>query len=350
MTNRRIKKKQAKAGKAETEAEPTPPPAPRFIEIVNWKKAQPRMTGKKLPWLKLYTSLLDNDEFALLDDASRVLIIALWMYAMRTGQHVFPDDAKWLHRKIPMLNSEPDLQPLLDAVDIYGNPRPWVQYCDPPKPKTPRSRKPVKTDAEKKQGEESRVEESRGEQTTVARRGELSGRRERREEEKRRVGPDSETRSDQSQSQSTAAQSTADPTPADPTKPDALGQRKATQVAEPAPGSDNQPQARQRRHRGIYVAGYDRHDLTLGRRVFIALRLGGDPDHGDGYSEVCSFAAVWHRIMQQLARAPPEVRDELGRRAIREAETIAKRRSARSKSKVWISNVRKIAAKRASGH
>ena len=103
---------------------------PQYIELVHWREAQPNMPERDAPWMKLYTSLLDNDAFESLDDAARMLLIAMWLYAARSGRHVFPADGKWLRRRIPMLNGEPDLQPLLEAVDSYGRPQPFIRIVD----------------------------------------------------------------------------------------------------------------------------------------------------------------------------------------------------------------------------
>jgi len=105
-----------------------------FFEIVNWKKAQPKLSGRGNTWCKNYTSLLEHDGYASLADGSRNLLHMLWLYAARTGQHILPADSKWLWRQIPILNSEPDLRPLLETKDIYGRPTPFLRLCGPPGP------------------------------------------------------------------------------------------------------------------------------------------------------------------------------------------------------------------------
>jgi len=107
----------------------------KYIEIINWKKAQPKMKDGPNAWMKLYTSLLDHDGFGGMNDSARVLLIGLWLYAARTGHYILPADPKWLHRKIPMLHAEPNLKPLLEAKDIFGHPTPFLQYCDHPQVK-----------------------------------------------------------------------------------------------------------------------------------------------------------------------------------------------------------------------
>lgn len=103
----------------------------RFFKIVNWDKAQPNMPkGRANAWMKLYTSLLDHDGYGGLDCISRNIIVCLWLYRTRSGLRVFPADPKWLLRKIPLLGAEPDLGPLAEAKDAFGNPSPFIEYCD----------------------------------------------------------------------------------------------------------------------------------------------------------------------------------------------------------------------------
>lgn len=152
--------------------------AGRWLEIVNWRKAQPKMRGRGNTWCKVYTSLLDHEGFEGLDDTSRVLILALWLYAARSGRHVFPSDPKWIAKRIPMLNSPPDFGPLLDARDAVGRPEPFLRYCEAPaaeepeaeakakaKPKATggakRGRKPKTEKREEKRREQKRAEQTR---------------------------------------------------------------------------------------------------------------------------------------------------------------------------------------------
>lgn len=359
----------------------------RFIEIVNWKIAQCISTNNA-PWMKLYTSLLDNDAFGNLDDESRMLIISLWLYTARVGHHVFLADPRWLRRKIPMLNTDPNLDPLLEATDDRGCPTPFLRYCGPPtgqekatKKQEKRATKKQGKKSTKKQEKKSTKKESRGVETAFLgaqtqlnrycgppetdqpsragaharekRRGEESrgeqtrdGREEKKREKKRRA---EERRAEQSRAETgdkTASQSTVDQKtsePADPPKPD-QGQAQAAYAVQPAPGLSNQPRPDRRRRSLSSAVKYDRHDLTVGRRVHQALRLLSDPDEGDGYSEVCSFASVLHGILEQHSRSPPEARDHLVLRIIKLAVKIAKSKSARSKSAIWISKAREIAA------
>ena len=150
------------------------------------------------------------------------------------------------------------------------------------------------------------------------------------------------------EAQTAQQQVQAEPEPENPTNPDALGQCKATRVAEPVPGSVKQPQAHRRSGSLSSAAQYDRHDMVFGRSIFIALRLAGDPDNG-AIDETTSFASTWHKIQQQSCRSPPEI-DQLAMRLRKEAQMIARRPSARNKAAVWNNTAPKIAAAQTTKH
>lgn len=104
----------------------------KFIEVVNWDKAQPRMTGENNTWYKQYNSILDNDRIAALDDKSYRLLTGLWALSARMGTNIFPADPKWLMRRMAFLRDEPDLKPLMNVRDIFGREAPFVRFCEPP--------------------------------------------------------------------------------------------------------------------------------------------------------------------------------------------------------------------------
>lgn len=89
-----------------------------YFSIKNWETFQ-HYTSRNPPWIKLYHSLLDDYEYGCLQDASKLLLISLFMLASRTGNKI-PLDHKWIKQKA-MLTIEPDLKPLLDAGFINYN-------------------------------------------------------------------------------------------------------------------------------------------------------------------------------------------------------------------------------------
>ncbi len=288
----------------------------RYIEIVNWKKAQPRMKGEHNDWMKLYTSLLDNDQFGALDDTSRMLIVALWLYAAASGRNVMPADPEWLWKKIPMLNSRPNLKPLLDATDAYGQAKPFIRYCEP---------KPNRS----KKAEQKRREESRGTLTG-------SGRKE--QKKKRRV---SQPRAKQSHQ----------PEPAEAQKPANPNESEAGQAREhivPAPARSAKHQA-SRRLGEIIEERFPQHwqdgdAEEFGWQIVEALGMPHDLHSLTIRSEWGAFAAWWIRLKEA---APSLALEELRAMAIAKADYVRRRaRTARNRSAVWFG----IMAKEMSHH
>ena len=222
--------------------------AEQFFEIVNWKKAQPRMVDGPNSWCKVYASLLDHDGFEGLNDASRVLIVMLWAYATRSGRHVFPADPAWIWKRIPFLNSEPNLEPLMAAKDVFGQLSPFVRYCPPPEPEgreeTAKAGKPgkkaaakkpaAKTKTEKEEKREERREENRTEDTKP-----LRVSREKKTKEKTRVSTETE------QTERQAAGVQAAEKPAEPVNPNdsEAGAAEAHIVPKPPQSAYRGPQA-----------------------------------------------------------------------------------------------------------
>jgi len=105
---------------------------PAFVEICNWKRAQPQMPKLGATWAKLYTSLLDHEGFARLRAADQLGVIALWLIAARTGRWVLPADPEWIMAKADFLHEPPDLATLANVTDAWGVPCPFVLYVDAP--------------------------------------------------------------------------------------------------------------------------------------------------------------------------------------------------------------------------
>ena len=97
---------------------------PQFLRIREWKRFQ-HYKDRDPPWIKLHRELLTSQTWVSLDDASRVLAVALMLLAAGTDNNN-PADAAYLKR-VAYLNGEPDWIPLLrtqfvELVDEIGNP------------------------------------------------------------------------------------------------------------------------------------------------------------------------------------------------------------------------------------
>jgi ribosomal protein L32 len=91
-----------------------------YIIIKNWKQFQ-HYKDRNPPWIKLYHSLLDDYEYSQLNDASKLLLLSLWMLAGRTDNKI-PNDLSWIKSK-SMLNNKIDLKPLINNgfISINGD-------------------------------------------------------------------------------------------------------------------------------------------------------------------------------------------------------------------------------------
>jgi hypothetical protein len=83
-----------------------------YIEIKNFKRFQHYKERNPL-WIKLYYETLDDYEFACLPDASKWLLVGLWMLASRTENKI-PHDVTWIAKKLA-LTERVKLDPLLSA-------------------------------------------------------------------------------------------------------------------------------------------------------------------------------------------------------------------------------------------
>ena len=88
------------------------------LSIVNWEKYQ-HYKHRNPPWIKLYHAILDDYQYGCLQDASKLLLISLFLLASRTGNSI-PADKKWIQNKA-MIKGEIDFKPLLDAGFITIN-------------------------------------------------------------------------------------------------------------------------------------------------------------------------------------------------------------------------------------
>ena len=329
-------------------------------------------------WMKLYTSLLDHDGFAALDDSARMLIVALWLYTADSGQRVLPTDPAWLKRKIPMLNGTPDLQPLLTATDVYGNPTPFIAYCKPPKGKGDsgggKSRSAVTggTGGGKGKAVKAAGTRSAGAKTKKRKTKEISGtgvatrtrraesieeekRREKREErrdetltgfereeekeKKERViqAPrgNSQSRTEQQQKKTEEPENPVSPIDSEDGSAEAVHiVPKPTRSAINRSTRYGNPQRIDSVIRERFPEHWQDPDCeAFGWEIVLALGYPDDREDPKIRSEWGAFAAWWYRVK---ASAPVIVIDDLRAMAIKKANYLrTKGRSARNKSAVW---------------
>ena len=80
-----------------------------FIRVRNWDKFQ-HYKKRNPPWVKLYSSVLDDYDYSCLQDASKLLFVLLPLLAAGTNNRI-PADPRWLQHKL-CLSEAPDLEPL----------------------------------------------------------------------------------------------------------------------------------------------------------------------------------------------------------------------------------------------
>ena len=83
----------------------------KTFSVKNFQKFQ-HYKDRAPPWIKLYNDLLDDYEFGLLPDASKMHLIAIWLLASRSANKI-PFDPKWVARRINA-NDPVNLQLLAD--------------------------------------------------------------------------------------------------------------------------------------------------------------------------------------------------------------------------------------------
>jgi hypothetical protein len=322
-------------------------------------------------WLKLYTDLLDHDVYTDegFSDSSRVLVTAMWMYAARTGRHIFPADPKWLYKKIPWLKQEPDYRPLLEAKNVYGEPTPFVRYCDAPKAQDGQERE-FEPDGQqeggrggsgsgRKSGAGAGSAKGRGGKKAKPKTHNTEEKREERREEKRESRTDTETLTGFGETnksatltgclkgQSTAEQSSPEPIAAtaqqsspEPEKPEnpmesEAGEAKAHIVPRPPPSVKG---AGPQRLGQILCERFPDHwsdpdAEAFGWEIVEALGMPRDPHNMEIRSQWGAFASWWCRLKQAAAM---DLWPEIRLIAVRKAQFVrVKARSARNKAAVW---------------
>jgi hypothetical protein len=82
------------------------------FEVKNFDRFQ-HYKDRSPPWIKLYNELLDDYEFARLQDASKLHLILIWLLASRSDNKL-PFDSEWVARRINA-TVPVDLEALADA-------------------------------------------------------------------------------------------------------------------------------------------------------------------------------------------------------------------------------------------
>jgi hypothetical protein len=70
----------------------------RTFNVKNFEKFQ-HYKDRSPPWIKLYNELLDDYEFGLLPDASKMHLVAIWLLASRSENKI-PYDPAWVAKRI----------------------------------------------------------------------------------------------------------------------------------------------------------------------------------------------------------------------------------------------------------
>lgn len=69
-----------------------------FFRVKNFEKFQ-HYKDRSPPWIKLYNELLDDYDFGLLPDASKMHLIAIWLLASRSDNKI-PYDPSWVAKRV----------------------------------------------------------------------------------------------------------------------------------------------------------------------------------------------------------------------------------------------------------
>lgn len=322
----------------------------QYIEIVNWKRAQPTMPEGPAQWLKLYPSLLHHDGFAELDDASRVLLVCLWMLAAETGRHVLPADPKWLRRSIPILNSEPDLRPLLEAKNAYGEPTPFLRIVDKAgiynihntprienksKSKSKSKTKPLRA-SEKKTEKKKRNASATADAVVTP---DQNGEQERSKSQTKTKTPRPER--PQKQTEQASRQTDRRGNPENPTQSEAKGAERAHTPKAPSLATGHDPCRLGR----IPIWWSDPACTAFSYAVFEALGLRCDPESRQGRDERGTFAA-W--LFETRARTPQQEWGDIESYALAKARELARtRKGVRKPGALWLSVMHKAVCPRA---
>ncbi len=91
----------------------------QFFNVKNWGSLQ-HYKDRAPPWIKLYNHLLDDYEFACLQDASKLHLVLIWLLASRNSNRL-PFNDKWIKQRIGV-DSKVDLEELVASGFIEVEP------------------------------------------------------------------------------------------------------------------------------------------------------------------------------------------------------------------------------------
>lgn len=84
----------------------------QYLAVKNWAEFQ-HYKDRNPPWIKLHRALLDDYEFARLQDASKAHLMLIWLFASQSDGRI-PNDPKFIQAKLG-LDKQPDLQVLVES-------------------------------------------------------------------------------------------------------------------------------------------------------------------------------------------------------------------------------------------
>lgn len=67
-----------------------------WIYVKNWERFQPRSDRPGLPWLRIYTTLIDDGEWLDLSSDDRVLLLTIWCQTQKLGSGLVEANQKRL--------------------------------------------------------------------------------------------------------------------------------------------------------------------------------------------------------------------------------------------------------------
>ena len=81
-----------------------------YLEVKNWEEFQ-HYKDRSPPWIKFHRSLLTDYDFGCLQDASKLHLVLIWLFASQCDNKI-PDDPEYLQRALH-LEQPPDLKLLV---------------------------------------------------------------------------------------------------------------------------------------------------------------------------------------------------------------------------------------------